>query len=211
VKKAVSHIKQKIPWWLKMTVKLSLALIPYKHHIFRSVGLYRHGAMDNADYAHCVYQKHYSMVSQYLPNAPVVLELGPGNSVVSALYARSYGASRTILADSGDFAIRDINFYLMAQKRLITLHSCGPLQSCTFNSFDEMLNAWCAEYLTSGLLSLKTIATNTIDFIFSNAVLEHVRYDVFDDTLYELSRVLKKGGLVSHAIDFKDHLGYSLH
>ena len=45
--------------------------------------------------------------------------------------------------------------------------------------------------------------------IFSQAVPEHVRLDIFDETIAELRRVLNQMDS-SHEIDLKDHLGFSL-
>lgn len=44
---------------------------------------------------------------------------------------------------------------------------------------------------------------NSVDLLFSQAVLEHV--DNLKDTYYEMDRWVKKGGFMSHVIDFKCH------
>jgi SAM-dependent methyltransferase len=58
--------------------------------------------------------------------------------------------------------------------------------------------------------SLSSIETGTVDLIFSQAVLEHVRKHEFLDTMRECSRVLIPEGVASHRVDLKDHLGGSL-
>jgi ubiquinone/menaquinone biosynthesis C-methylase UbiE len=50
----------------------------------------------------------------------------------------------------------------------------------------------------------------SIDFAFSNAVLEHVRKREFGPIVKEICRVLKPRGVTSHQIDFRDHLQYAL-
>lgn len=67
-----------------------------------------------------------------------------------------------------------------------------------------------ALYLTNGLESYKEIVSNTVDFVFSEAVLEHIRKHEFDPTMQELYRIMKPSGKASHTIDFTDHLGGSL-
>ena len=46
--------------------------------------------------------------------------------------------------------------------------------------------------------------------IFSQAVLEHVRADDFDETMRECRRILKPGGTFSNQVDLRDHLGGAL-
>ena len=49
-----------------------------------------------------------------------------------------------------------------------------------------------------------------MDFIYSQAVLEHIRLREFNNFIGESHRVLKVGGVSSHQIDLKDHLGGGL-
>lgn len=51
----------------------------------------------------------------------------------------------------------------------------------------------------------------SVDFIWSQAVLEHIRRAEFPEFMAETRRVLKPEGVCSHRIDLKDHLGGSLH
>ena len=60
------------------------------------------------------------------------------------------------------------------------------------------------------MTSLKSLESNTIDYFFSHAVLEHVSLNQFKQTQIEISRLLKQNGIVSHKIDLKDHLSNSL-
>ncbi len=52
--------------------------------------------------------------------------------------------------------------------------------------------------------------TSSVDLVFSQAVLEHVRLADFDETQRQIRRVLRPDGLASHQIDLKDHLGGAL-
>lgn len=65
-------------------------------------------------------------------------------------------------------------------------------------------------YLTSGLKSFRDVPDASIDFLFSNAVLEHIRLREFLPLVLEMKRVLKPVGIASHQIDFRDHLQYAL-
>lgn len=46
-----------------------------------------------------------------------------------------------------------------------------------------------------------------MDFIWSQAVLEHIRKAEFLDTMLELRRIIRPDGVCSHVVDLKDHLG----
>jgi SAM-dependent methyltransferase len=84
------------------------------------------------------------------------------------------------------------------------------LEPDTWNSMSDMLLDCHAEYLTGGLESLRSIPSGSVDFIFSQAVLEHVRRKEFEPIFREFYRLLRPDGYSSHVIDWKDHLGYSL-
>jgi SAM-dependent methyltransferase len=64
--------------------------------------------------------------------------------------------------------------------------------------------------VTHGLAGLRTIPDSSVDFIWSQAVLEHVRKSEFETTMRELRRILKPTGACSHRIDLRDHLSASL-
>ena len=58
--------------------------------------------------------------------------------------------------------------------------------------------------------SLQALPDASVDFVFSQAVLEHVRRHEFDQTLREIHRILKPDGVSTHVIDLRDHLDSSL-
>ena len=97
---------------------------------------------------------------------------GCGDSLSSACIARAYGASKVWLVDVGNFGSRDIRKYReMAQY----LKESGRLDyQHDFSDFDDYLSFCKAEYLHDGIDSLSLIPDSSIDFLFSNAVLEHV-------------------------------------
>ncbi len=148
------------------------------------------------------------MVSNQI-NGSVLLELGPGDGISSGLLAFTHGAAHTYLVDAGDFAERDLNVYKHIfghwESEGIPINA---IKECT--TFDELCAQSGITYLTDGLNSLKKIPTDSVDFIFSHAVLEHIRYSEFRETMYELRRVLKPNGQCSHKVDLKDHLGGAL-
>ena len=57
---------------------------------------------------------------------------------------------------------------------------------------------------------MKKIEDESIDYIFSHSVMEHVRKFEFDDLVDEMYRILRPRGVISHNINYKDHLDESL-
>jgi len=203
-------MKRIIPWWVRIIVKVVLSRMPIHYSFFANVGLFRHGKMDNPMYAIEVFNKHYERADfSKKKKGFVALEVGPGDSLVSAILANAYGASKCYMVDAGNFAIDDIGFY----RRVIRKLKCYGLDVKGVDGFlsvEELLERVGGVYLTNGLESLRSIPDHSVDFIWSQAVLEHIRLGEFDETMNELQRVLRPNGAASHRVDLKDHLGGAL-
>lgn len=206
-----TRVLRKVPWYAKMAAKVAISRIPIAYSFKARLGVFRHGAMDQADYAYAVFQKHYqrAALSKIRNSGWVALELGPGDSLASAVIARAMGASRIYLVDVGSFASRDVQVLRNVARYLAEKgFAAEGLEAC--NSTDEVLQVCRAKYLTEGIRSLRSIAGQSVDFVFSNAVLEHVRLHEFAAVCAELRRVQRKEGVGSHTIDFADHFEESL-
>lgn len=165
--------------------------------------------MDNANYAISVFKSHVEKFCKLNELAgKVIVEVGPGDSVATAIIAASYGA-RAILVDVGSFAKPDMTFYLKLTEKLSEDKLSSPdLSEC--RSVQDILVKCNALYLTSGTHSLSQIETDSVDLMFSQAVLEHVRKAEFSEFFAQCRRILKPKGACSHQVDLKDHLDRSL-
>jgi SAM-dependent methyltransferase len=210
-KTVFEKIKAGVPWYIKIPAKILLSRVPIHYDFWRNVGLFRHGAMDRPDYVLGVVRTHLERVGWPASLKPgfVALELGPGDSVASAIIMKAFGASRTYLVDTGDYATHDMEIYDKQTSYLCAngVPNVSPPVEAGFRDFLAGLNA---RYLTNGLQSFRTIPDSSIDFIWSQAVLEHVRRSDFDTTIGEFRRILAPGGLCSHRVDLSDHLGGAL-
>lgn len=197
----MERIKKGVPWWGKIVGKILISRLPLRNDycFWKKLGLFVNGPMDNPEYAIRVFEKHHSHCNEIQFSC---LELGCGDSLSSALIAKKHGAKRTYLVDVGDYADQNITTYNRLALALDV--------DATFESMDSYLDFCHASYLTGGLASLKTIPDHSVDFIFSQAVLEHIRKKEFALTIAELKRILRAGGRMSHSIDLKDHLGGKL-
>jgi SAM-dependent methyltransferase len=207
---ALGRLKTMLPWWAKIAAKLILARLPLGGHTWQSLGLFSPGEMHDPDYALNVFDSHYQAAGRPVPGFRYV-ELGPGDSLASAVIAKAHGAAGGWLIDSGAYASRDMGLYGALAARLEVLHPGSDVEAIkAVPDVDAMLMAVGARYLETGLAGLREVPDASCDMVFSQAVLEHVPRAEFAATLVEIHRILKPGGISTHQVDFRDHLGGGL-
>jgi hypothetical protein len=125
------------------------------------------------------------------------------------MIARAYGAAETCLVDVGRFARLDLELY---RRLALVLRAKGlePIDVDGVANIEALLDACGGTYLTNGLASLALLSDERFDYVWSNAVLEHIDRAEFDQTLGELARVMTRNGVSSHRVDLQDHLSGSL-
>ena len=199
-----------VPWWGKIAAKVVLARLPVEYRVWKRLQLFQQGAMEEPAYAHGVFKKHFDSVrSRRTFDNFVGLELGPGDSLLSAMVARAYGASAYYLVDAGAFAQPDMKRY-QAMAEFLADQGLSTLDMKNMSTVEAVLGACRATYGTSGLRSLRTIPDKSVDFIWSHTVLQHIRRDEFLETMRELRRILRDDGIISHWVDLQDCLGGAL-
>jgi SAM-dependent methyltransferase len=206
--KALLHAH--IPWWAKIAAKMTLARLPVPPRAWHRLGLFVPGFMRDPAYAIGVFEAHWRRAGAPAPGF-TYLELGPGESLATAIVAWAFGADGGALVDAGDFAVRDVAAYRPLLDKLAEhprVRDVRGLRSHT--SLDALLAAVNARVSSDGLIGLKSLPSDSIDLVFSQAVLEHVPLAEFAATVRELYRVQRAGGFGSHRIDFRDHLQGSL-
>ena len=192
-------MRKLFPWWLKLVIKLVLSRIPANYKFWKNFNLFSHGSMSDPIYAYEIFKKHFDRSKFSRKSGGFhFLELGPGDSLFSAYIANSFGCSKSYLVDADNFA--DNNYD--NNEKIIAY-----LKKTNSKFLSENVNY---NYLTDGLNSLKKIKTGSVDFIFSQAVLEHVRMKEFNEHIFELRRIISPNGMMSHEVDLRDHLGGSL-
>lgn len=204
------NIKQALPWQAKIAAKIVLSRLPFDYRFWQRLDLFKHGGMEQPEYAHNVFRSHFKRADfAGKTGGFTVLELGPGDTLFSAVIARAYGAGQCYLVDIGHFARSDVLPYRAMADWLNHGGLVAPAIGDA-SSLAEVLNICRARYLTEGLHSFKEIPDASVDFIWSEAVLEHIRANDFHEMMRQLRRVLKPGGICSHQVDLKDHLGGAL-
>lgn len=197
-------------WLIKILTKIIFSRLPLSYNAWRQFGLFKHGSMSDEKYVEKIFNLHViKTFSESLPSGCGLLEIGPGDSIASAILGATYGASRIFLIDVGDFATRDVDFYKNMSLCLST-KGLSPPNLDNAKSIDDILECCNAEYLTDGVDSIKSLDSRSIDFIWSHSVLEHIRKKDFLTYIKEFRRVLKPTGSMSHNVDLQDHLDHGL-
>ncbi len=202
-------MRELIPWWGRIAAKLVLSRLPAGYALWRRLNLFTHGAMHHPDYALRVFQQHFAHARLPLGRGFVALELGPGDSLSSALIAAAHGAAHTYLVDAAPFATSDLEVYRNLARRL-RARGLDPPDLEQVREIGSVLRICRASYRTRGLDSLREIPAASVDFIWSHAVLEHIRRRDFAEFAYETRRIIRDGGICSHQVDLQDHLGGAL-
>lgn len=199
-------LAKNIPWWAKIGAKIALARAPVPYSAWRRIGIFRHGAMIDPAYSRGIFEQYIGAIRVHGGTLRSILELGPGDSVATAIWAAAAGIAQTTLVDAGRFATTGIEGYRAA------LQAAGPAcaGAAAAADVDAMLAALGARYLCEGLASLQAIPDESIDAVFSNAVLEHVRRGEFEETVRQMLRIQRRGSVAMHGIDLRDHLGGAL-
>ena len=199
-----------VPWWGKIATKVILARLPVHYRLWKRLHVFECGDMEEPSYAHGVFRKHFDAVQlQGIPKGFTGLELGPGDSLLSAMVAHSYGASSYYLVDAGAFAQADVNRY-RAMAGFLVAQGLPTIEVDNGMSQEAILAACHAIYGASGLSSLRAIPDASVNFVWSHTVLQHIKRGEFLDTMRELRRQLSPDGISSHWVDLKDCLGGAL-
>ena len=105
-------IKERIPWWAKIAIKIFLSRFRVPYHIWRKLNIFKHGSMLDPAYAFSVYKNYFDNIQTEIPDGFHLLELGPGDSISTGIIASTKNADYSILVDNGDFASKSLDSYL---------------------------------------------------------------------------------------------------
>lgn len=200
-----------MPWWAKGALKIALAHVPLSYPVLRSMSLARHGGMEDPAWAWQTFTRHFNRADFPRIGAGFsILEMGPGDSLFTAVIARALGAENCRLVDVAPYATNDVRLY---QRMAEFLRDRGwrPPDLSGAKSVEDVLAACGARYATEGIDSLRRLPDQSFDFIFSNVVIQCIRRVELPDTLAQLRRLLRPGGSCVHSIDLRDMMGQSLH
>src|SRR5438128_2314793 len=108
---AIATLKRRVPWWAKMGARVAVSRLPIDYGVWRSLSVFRFGGMEKPAWAYQVFRRHLEAARLATLDGLGVLELGPGDSLFTALIARARGALDVILVDVDAFANPDLALY----------------------------------------------------------------------------------------------------
>lgn len=194
-------VKNLIPWRLRYYIKLQEAkgiiCLPSGIKQFRPIEQY------NDQFYQTLNDLHITDFE-----GKTICELGPGQHLSHAFLEYQMGAKKEWLLEIADFA--HIDNLAVLDNVLLDSSQClkrelPQLQSGeAWKSYLEKINA---VYSINGLEGYKAIPDNSVDYCFSYAVIEHIRKDIFMDTIEQMYRFMREGGVCYHTVDFTDHMG----
>lgn len=159
------YIKQHLPWRVKLAIKIILSRIPFGYRFWQNLNLFKHGGMEQPQYALRVFTTHFNRVNFANKNTEFhALEIGPGDTLFSAMIARAHGASCCWLVDVAKFARRDIAPYKKMAAELLARGLPAPHLDGSRN-LDDVLSASGGRYLTDGVVAWRAIPDASVDFI----------------------------------------------
>lgn len=71
----------------------------------------------------------------------------------------------------------------------------------------DYMKAINAVYYFDGLDGYKRVPDESVDFLYSCTVLQHIRKNIFIDSVREMYRMMKPGATAFHMVDLKDMMG----
>lgn len=206
-----NNIKSMIPWRFKILIKIVLSKLPLDYKLWSKFNLFKHGSTTDPKCALPMILNH-AIDSGVLSGFKLsegtkrILEIGPGDTIASAIVFDALGAKKCTLVDIGAYASRDVNVYLALIEQLRSVGIFVP--SFVLNKVKK--GEYFKEYKTNGFVSLAKIDDKTIDYSFSNAVVEHVYLEHINVFFSEIKRISAPGAVSFHRVDLKDHLAEGL-
>lgn len=167
----------------------------------------------SAVYNFFVFDRYSAIWHTYRPAAtsPTVLEIGPGYNLGQGLLFVLSGAKKYTGLDLYPSAVYDPDSYT-GPHALLKLVAPGsirvqPEQIYTVKDGRVEFNSERMEYLVPRESYDLRLPDESLDYVFSNSVFEHVSDP--DRTIAAIQKVLRRGGLTANHIDFRDHEDFS--
>ena len=202
-------IRNMLRFYFILILKLLIYKIPLKYSIRKYI-FGKHGGMDNESYTNKIYTQHVTKNKTELKRLNTLLELGPGDSCMTAVFALKDNFDKVVLIDKDISSVikslDKIKFDFNLNYKLISNQYLEGLNSYKFQLFSNKssINLIIIESDFSEQLIFKEQII--FDIIFSNAVLQHLSTLQVKNFLRFSTKYAKKDCLISHQIRFTDHI-----
>ena len=176
------------------------------------------GFLHNASFIYdmSIYYRYHRPISKYMEALPEsTLQIGPGGSLGCEVLLCMFGVRRAYTLDPFPLLTFDLDSFMKTMKKLFEVmrwfegvNGFEPfsLRAPEYETIDKgkyRVGESTIQHIYPRTFEDTGFESETIDFLFSQATLEHVRDPL--KCIKETSRVLKPGGLTAHCIDLRDH------
>jgi len=134
----------------------------------------------------------------------VCLELGPGNSYLNAYNLLMNGAKKVILVDKFPRYIKTNKQEEFFNKELEYIKQKFEKKDLFFIK-DKKIDKKYIQFIEGDFAKIDF--KEKIDFVLTISVFEHIKN--VEEVIAKLSNVMKKGGLMYHSIDLRDHYNFN--
>ena len=186
-------------WWIKFLLKIFLLSFNVPYVVFSRLGLFKHGEMHSNIYANKIWDLHFLINDKIydIDKTGSFLELGPGDSLKSGLKAVSVGFNNYYFIDNNNYA----NDYLSVFQNINNTKNNNKIHSGKEKNY--------CFYFTNAEKSFSNLSNDSLSFVFSNSVLQHIASNKVSYVLSELNRASSPNCIQSHVIDLRDMINRS--
>jgi len=132
------------------------------------------------------------------------LELGPGNSYINAYNLLMNGAKKVILVDKFPRYIKTKKQKEFFRKELDFIKQKYGQQKLFFFKKGRIDNQY-IKFIEKDFA--KTDIKEKVDFVLTISVFEHIKN--IEQVIAKLTKVIKRGSLMYHSIDLRDHYNFA--
>ena len=159
-----------IKFYLCLIIKIVAYSLPLKYS-FRRNFFGRNGLMDDLNYCEKIFNKHV-LRTIIDPNLKNILEIGPGDSCFTALFALRNNFDNITLIDKNTNQL--ISSLIKLEEMGIKIINCFSNEKLKKYIFEENHNSINVFLINEDFKKLPKIEIPMNDIIFSNAVLQHL-------------------------------------
>ena len=80
-------------WVLKIFLKIIFSRLNIPYSIWKKIKIFKHGQMEDFSYSRKIFEGHFKdMKTIRQIDNPIIMEIGPGDSLFSMIYSRKYSS-----------------------------------------------------------------------------------------------------------------------
>lgn len=202
----------KLEYYLKCLWWHWLVGLPFGNrlYIFVKTLLGQYPKNENVSEERFITAKQYrDIYEQYGPRSivdSICFEFGAGYELFITMCLSSFGFKRIYTYDKVNWALPvAMNFAARHVKERVGFPA-GPCPVFDKRNYRQLLSQfYFIDFNAPADASKTRLPDGSVDYVFANAVLEHIPKDILIDILKECGRIVATDGILAFEIDYRDH------